>query len=228
MIKTSEFIEMYKKGRVKPSTIIKMAAFRDELEKAIEKNAVSLGSFKIPNFESVSSSAGVVSSAKASEGFQKGWESFKSKVPEVLAYSLIGGGIITALSEIVKKLEGTFVDWTTDMKKPGLFKQMLSLHPELEDKRERAKLYYEALWHFSPVMAENPLAAGAYIRQALQMDEAAGGPLPQVIDQLTSISKQHADAKRKDKDDKGTMSNIVYPFVNIMQKPSGGSEDKHD
>lgn len=87
--------------------------------------------------------------------------------------------------------------WKMDSRKDPLFNEMLQLHPELKEEKSRAALYFDALWHFSPVVAQNPLAAGAYIRQALQMDSVAGGPLPAMVRELTDIGKAHNESKPK-------------------------------
>lgn len=80
--------------------------------------------------------------------------------------------------------------------KEPLFQQMLQLHPELKENRARAALYFDALWHYSPIVAQNPLSAGAYIRQALQMDSVAGGPLPSMVKELTEIAKSHTQSQQ--------------------------------
>lgn len=78
----------------------------------------------------------------------------------------------------------------------SLFKEVLRIHPDLAANKERAKLYFVALIHFSPVVAQNPLTAGAYIKQALQYDHVAGGPLPQSINELTQIQRQVTEAHK--------------------------------
>jgi hypothetical protein len=83
-----------------------------------------------------------------------------------------------------------------DATKQPLFDQMLQLHPELKENKLRASLYFDTLWHYSPVIAQNPLSAGAYIRQALQMDSVAGGPLPQMVKELIEIAKSHNQSRQ--------------------------------
>jgi len=83
-----------------------------------------------------------------------------------------------------------------DSQKDDMFREVLRLHPELSAQKERAKLYFEALLHFSPVIAKNPLTAGAYVKQALQYDHVAGGPLPSSINELANIQKSTSDARK--------------------------------
>lgn len=157
-----KFIEMYKEGKLSESTIIKMAAFKEELEAEIEKTAdPSVGAFL-------------------------------QYLAAGLALSLGLGGAAAGAQVLYDKYKQNKLD---DTKEP-LFKDMLRLHPELVEKKERAKLYFDALWHFSPIIAQNPMAAGAYIRQALSMDTVAGGPLPQMVKELSDIQKSHVEARK--------------------------------
>ena len=69
---------------------------------------------------------------------------------------------------------------------------MLDIHPELKENKEteeRAALYFDSLWHFSPTMAQDPLAAGTYIKQALNMHHVSQGPLPEMVQRVTDIQK---------------------------------------
>ena len=87
-------------------------------------------------------------------------------------------------------------DHQLESQKDDMFREVVKLHPELSSNKERAKLYFEALVHFSPVIAKNPLTAGAYVKQALQYDHVAGGPLPSSVNELAMIQKSHSEAKK--------------------------------
>jgi hypothetical protein len=97
-----------------------------------------------------------------------------------------------------------------ESQKDDMFKEVLKLHPDLQGNKERAKLYFESLIHFSPVIAKNPLTAGAYIKQALQYDHVAGGPLPASINELTNIQKSTMDSRKNAP--KSTLGTIVSGF----------------
>lgn len=199
MIKTSEFIEQYKKGKVPASTLVKMAAFRDELEKLVAEQGITKIAAAMPDWYALKM------------GFGQALAGATSKIPEAVAASLLVGGGMVLFMEAVKALEGKVVDWYNDFQKPKLFSQMLELHPALKEYDvELVKKYYEALWHFSPVMAENPLAAGAYIRQALTMHHVAGGPLPSSIGEISMIQKSW----KQGTEDTGTslMTTMMNPF----------------
>ncbi len=158
MTPLSTFVQLYKEGKVKPSTMAKAAAFKAELEKTAGPDISTFLRYL---------SMGLLAST--------------------------GLGLAAAGAKIgVKALE----EHNIESKKDELFRDVLKLHPDLTTNKDRAKLYFEALIHFSPTVATNPLTAGAYIRQALQYDHVAGGPLPTTVNELTQIQKQVMEAKR--------------------------------
>ena len=135
-----KFIELYKAGKIRPSTMAKAAAFKEELEKVATPD-----------------------------------------ISTFLRYLATGLAVSTGLGLAAGAAKigiGLYEKSVIESQKDTLFKEVLKLHPDLTSNKERAKLYFEALIHFSPAVAQNPLTAGAYIRQALQYDHVAGGPLP--------------------------------------------------
>ena len=154
----SQFIELYKSGKISTSTMVKAATFKQELEKRASPNLEMFLKYLATGL-AVSAGMGV-----AAAGVGLGVNAYETHV-----------------------MEG---------KKTELFEEVLKLHPDLLPNKKRALLYFEALIHFSPQVATNPLTAGAYIRQALQYDHVAGGPLPASVNELTQIQKQTVDAKR--------------------------------
>jgi len=273
MLKTSEFIQSYKEGKLKESTLIKMAALKGELEKlsaegkldefvkeAITINprlrqmvdvrktmktftpemqeyiAANINKFIKPIINPSRAARSIEPLTEASKylpNSESMWERFlgaggkigrgihnlstlvsdasKSPIGQVMLGSLVVGGSLMAFQEVVKSIEGKVVDWSQDRKRPKLFEEMLALHPELGENRKRAELYYEALWHFSPVMASNPLAAGSYIKQALQYDHVAQGPLPASVQELTLIEKNKMQAEENAHGD-SFMTTVLSPF----------------
>ncbi len=241
-IKQADFVDQYRKGKVPASTLIKMAAFKDELEKAFDagrfdelvKTAVlmplevnGLGEAAkaaiFPQFAAKTPNifARLISAVKGTGRFGNNvmgdmaagalGKDKTNQINHLLIGGLVVGGAMSAFHEIVKTLEGKIIDWSNDRKKPGLFSEMLSLHPALlEEDRARVEQYYEALWHFSPVMAENPIAAGSYIEQALKYHHVSAGPLPNSINELTMIQKNWNQGMKDESS--STMSNIMNPF----------------
>lgn len=190
MIKVAEFVEMHKQGKVPAATMIKMAAFRNELENS--KIATSLLNF-----------------VKAD---------MKTTIPHMISYG--GGlGIGALIYEGIRKLEKSWTGYKLDSTKEPLFQQMLKLHPELkadQQTQDRAALYFDSLWHFSPSVAQDPLAAGSYIKQALQMHNVAQGPLPDLLKNMTEIQK-NIKAGTSDSEYSTPLGAVFLPF-----KPQGG------
>lgn len=103
---------------------------------------------------------------------------------------------VGALGYGMNKAIGAYEDYSLENAKPEMFKKILAEHPDLKEQKELAYKYFESLLHFSPTIAKEPMAAGAYIKQAIQMHSVAGGPLPQVVGELSSAYKSHMEAKK--------------------------------
>lgn len=191
MIKTSQFIDGYKNGTVPAATIIKMAAFKDELEKT------AVGKTFMDTLRN----------------------SFSHATTELLPQMIIGGGMIglgTALHEGIKALENRYQEYKLDLEKVPAYEAMIKQHPELKEDETMAKVYFDALWHYSPIMAQEPLSAGAYIKNSLNMHHVAQGPLPSVVKELVDISKMHHDATEA-REGEGTLGNI---FIGLKSGPT--------
>ena len=234
MIKTADFVEQYKKGKVSAATLVKMAAFRDELEKGLKDGKIS-GLIKqalSPAFENTAKSvfdyswkapAAPVSTnifGRLAKGF--GTVMSGSEANKAMGFAVAGMALATFM-EILKGLEGKIIDWTTDLRKPKMFEDMLEVHPDLRElPLDRVKLYFESLIHFSPVLAENPLAAGAYIKQVMKYDHVAQGPLPETVQLVSTIEKTRRDAQSKSRP-----SSYVQSVFNPLSKGFGvnGGDD---
>lgn len=135
---------------------------------------------------------------------------------EMVPQMLVGGTILGLGSLIhsgVKAIEDKYQDFKLSQEKIPMFKRMLELHPDLKENQPLAKLYFDALWHFSPTTAENPLSAGAYVKQALSMHHVGGGPMPASVEQLTAIEKNIQQALGSDrKEEGGMLSTMFMPF----------------
>jgi len=102
---------------------------------------------------------------------------------------------------------GVFIEKILDaLKEAGVraksslyYQKMLDAHPELlkEDPVEVAA-YWASLYHFAPTMAQEPMAAGAFIRQSIMkgVRKEFGGPPADTYATLTGIEdKLRADKK---------------------------------
>lgn len=193
MIKVSQFIKEYKEGKVSDATMIKMAAFKAELEKTAVGQSFMSGVGKI----------------------------MKEHIPGIVA----GGatmGLGALVYEAIRGAEKMYQDFKLDSMKEPKFDEMLKLHPQLAEDRDvkkRAMLYYDSLWNYAPTVAQDPLAAGAYIKRALEMHHAGGGPLPELLNQVTSIQKDVNQAKMSISDSHPTpLGGMIMPL-----KPMPGS-----
>ena len=226
MIKTSEFIEQYKQGKVSAATLIKMAAFKDELEKGIKDGKLdglvkqALWPWTDPSSVTTYANAAPTLLSGLGKGIGKALNTPSAHA--AIGMALVGAAFAT-FTQILEGLEGKILDWTMDLKKPKMFEEMLEVHPDMRDlPLERVKLYFEALLHFSPSMAENPLTAGAYIKQAMKYDHVAQGPLPASIQEIGMIEKNRRTAT------KGSGSSYVKTIFQPLGASFGVSSGKAD
>ena len=161
MNNVKQFTDLYKAGKLPESTLIKMAACKDELVKT---------SFMSPGIKNF------LTYLAAGMGLTAG-------------AAMMAGGIHAATNAIEShKAE--------DEKEPA-FKSMLRQHPDLKEQENLAWMYFESLHHFSPIIATDPLTAGAYIRSAIRMHDTSGGPLPDVVQRLVDVQQKHHDSIQK-------------------------------
>lgn len=172
MSQLTQFVTMYKEGKIPASMMLKSAAFKEAFEKQASPDI----------------------------------STFLRYLATGLAVST-GLGVAAGVANLGVK---AYEESQLESQKDDMFKEVLKLHPDLQGNKERAKLYFESLIHFSPVIAKNPLTAGAYIKQALQYDHVAGGPLPASINELTNIQKSTMDSRKNAP--KSTLGTIVSGF----------------
>ena len=130
---------------------------------------------------------------------------FSSKPP---MYKTLGGfagkGALIAAGALGTELiaEGA-IDWWRERQKNKergpLFEKIIEQHKELKEYPYAKVLqYFDTLFAFSPSLARDPLAAGAFIRQAIRMDEF-GGPGHETIKNLATIEKSQVEIDEKAK-----------------------------
>ena len=114
--------------------------------------------------------------------------SFWSKIkPWSTQGAIIAGGAIGAELIAEGAVEGIKA-LRKKSKRNKTFEAILEAHPELK-KDSRAEKYFETLYRFSPSLAADPLGGGAFIRQAIRMDDF-GGPSHETIKSLADIEKK--------------------------------------
>ena len=173
MSSTDKIIKQYKEGKISDTTIVKMAAFQDELEKTSADFAKTLGLM-------------------------------------ALAAPMFG------LSQyyIGKKLDD-HEQAKLQLEKEPSFKNMINMHPGLRNEDQiLVKKYYDSLWHFAPTIAQEPLAAGAYIRQAMQLEDAHGGPTYSMVkDLIQAEDKTPTSGEGPGEAIKGPMSSVFTSVI---------------
>lgn len=172
MTNEERFYLLHRQGKVSDSTLTKMAGVKDMFSRVI--NAFK-PSRHIKGIEQTTPRAGM----------------------DFLPAVLLAGAIGTAPA-VAGKVEDAYNSWKLDKSKEPSFNAMLEYHPQLKDQdMELVRRYFDSAWHFSPHLAQDPLAAGAYIRHALQYQDAVGGPGFNLIGDLTQVQKNVSTSKEK-------------------------------
>lgn len=113
---------------------------------------------------------------------------------------IIAAGILT-VGAIAEDIISYLKERGKAAKSKKYFEQMLEAHPQLQkvDPVTLAR-YWSSLYHFSPYLAEDPLAAGAYITQAINRtsNSELGGPPPDTFNILSDIQKKQKDTSGSD------------------------------
>jgi len=115
-----------------------------------------------------------------------------------VATAIVGSAIAATIGTFADEI----VDWLKDnklkSKSKEYYQEMLKAHPALKKENpEIVARYWASLFHFSPHMAQDPLSAGAFIRQSIDrgFPELYGGPPVDTYSTLAGIQKAHKDSK---------------------------------
>jgi len=145
MSATKKYTELYKQGKLEDTTLIKMAAFKEELNGLFTKEA------------NIYKTVGALALAAP-------------------IFGLSSYGLGKGLDYLENK--------QLDKEKEPAYQAMVGLHPDLLDEDQiLVRKYWDSLWHFSPHIATEPLAAGAYIKQAMEYEQT-GGPTYNMVKDL--------------------------------------------
>jgi len=119
-----------------------------------------------------------------------------------LGKSVLRGGALlvgfTVTAKIVEEIISYLKERKLKANSSKYYAEMLEAHPELKkEKPVVVAKYWASLYHFAPYMAQDPLAAGAFIRQSLArgLPEEFGGPAPDTYNTLTGINESILKAK---------------------------------
>lgn len=115
----------------------------------------------------------------------------------------LGTGVLAAVGFVViAKAADKIIDWLEarqiQAQSSEYYAKMLEAHPALrKEKPEVVARYWASLYHFAPHMAQDPLAAGSFIRQSIArgLPEEFGGPAPDTYLALTDINRKLQQSK---------------------------------
>jgi len=201
MTHSQKIIELYKNGKVSDATMVKMAAFKNEIETIFNSNTLEKTAVLFPG------------------GYVKGSKQLIKQLPD-WAKIVLGMGIAAPATALGDFMIGKSIDRgykafkNVDFTKK--FEEMLNLRPELKSEDQIIlKRYWDSLIKFAPVIAEDPLAAGAYLKQAIEY-EAVGGPPYSVIDSLVKLQKTYKETNPLSGANLGeSIANVAPKFQNF-------------
>ncbi len=115
----------------------------------------------------------------------------------------LGTGALAAVGFVViAKAADAIINYlqqrSVQAKSSEYYAKMLEAHPALQkEKPEVVARYWASLYHFAPHMAQDPLAAGSFIRQSIArgLPEEFGGPAPDTYLALTDINRKIQQAQ---------------------------------
>ena len=143
--------------------------------------------------------------------------SLPGNVGSLLAASAaIGLGTLAA-----GKLYDTYQDAKFEKELPQHFDAMLDAHPQLlEEDPVLVKRYFQSLVNVAPNIAQDPLAAGAFITQSLRMSEL-GGPSIATYKDLAQTQKDVSQARKDRTPTSSFGTDVLNPVSAQMQTFAG-------
>jgi len=166
MSNVQKILNLYKEGKIPESTIIKMAAFKHELEEMLKTDMEKKG--------------GILSDINISKPII--WGALAGPAAALSDY-FFGKGI-HALEHFGEAEQ-----------RDKAFKAMLEIRPQLRNEDPIiVRKYFDSLANFAPAIASDPLAAAAYITQVIKFEET-GGPPFQAVEALVKTQKAFKDSQ---------------------------------
>ena len=114
---------------------------------------------------------------------------------------------------------GKIQKWKDDIGKAKGYKEMMNAKPELGEGGADAKTvqrHYDTLYKFNPEYAKDPLVAGAYVSQSLEMAQ----PNLSILNGLVSARREHLSSQHMERETPATKK-----FVKML---SGGASSLAD
>lgn len=163
MSHVQQIVDLYKEGKISETTIIKMAAFKAEVEKLFSEKDELKKTASIPI--------------------------------KILAASALAPPVFAASNYLAGRAVEYAQSGAKEIEMHTNFKNMLDYRPELKSEDQLlVKKYFDSLVHFAPAIAQDPLAAGAYVKQAMQYEDV-GGPPYSTIESLVNTQKRFRESQ---------------------------------
>jgi len=168
MSNVQKILDLYKAGKVPESTLVKAAAFKNELQEHL----------------AITKEAGMFEGVKK---FMK-TDAAKASILSMFAVPIGMAGM---------NMAGKGIDMMQDAmegpEKERDFNNIMDTRPELKQEDPLlVRKYYDSLRKFAPAIASDPLAGGAYLYQVMKF-EGAGGPPYSTIADLVKTQKAYKD-----------------------------------
>lgn len=170
---------------------------------------------KLSSFQGFTGPIGGIFKKKPSFGQEAG-KFFKSVGKGALPSLALAAAFYTIASGI-----GAISKVKEKRAKDPAFDAMIKMHPELlKEDPDNVIKYFDSLYHFAPHMAQEPLAAGAYITQMLRA-EVFGGPTVDIVKTVSEV--QDKGKKSPDKMKEEANRKILTTFAEGMANAWGAS-----
>lgn len=181
-MKTSDFVRLYKEGKIQDTTLIKMAAFKEQLEQMSD------------------------------EKFQK----IASKLPILLGAGLAGIGVGLGTAAYDRHLQNQVMEETMEQA-DKVFEELLQ-DPDFQGyDRELLEEYFQSIYHMSPVVATDKVAAKAYLLNMLAYSGSGTGVAIPTLETLTNIERNKRQAEKHLAESVGLDDRAVLPLRNLTE-----------
>lgn len=142
----------------------------------------------------------------------------------LMGLSAVAGGLASFGARGLEKLDDKIFD---KRRKSEAMEKMLIKFPELKSDYDINLVtdYFDSLWHFSPHIAKDPMAARAYIKHALALHEV-GGPTHMTYKDLIAAQEK----SEKFKGNYPIRSAMAIPLAQLTQYSGGleySAQDQH-
>lgn len=175
-----------------------------------------------------SKEAVAVAEAVTKPGFKDIFKNIPPATKIMLFSALVAPIAASAANSFVEGIKNYLTRKAAAAKEPGYYKKMLKAHPQLIDyDPEHVAAMWSSLYYHAPNLAEDPIAAGAFLRQTLQKGLMSdyGGPSVDTYNTLTQINERLSRLPGKVKQENKEVvehhiKNFTAQFAKRVNEPS--------